>query len=202
MKMPFFASFIIFIVWLSYELSKNRRIAEKERISFWNKEAKANGTRRKPLDNLNYITIPFDSLPMDIMSEDDTIREYQQIISSLADSPIVNFTGISNTDLKLKYGAPNIELLIRYDQNYTTLACTLQKWANRLYESGYITEALRLLEFAISTDTDVSGTYRLLATIYSASGETEKMEELKKRAENLNSGSKNIIVRILQEFCP
>lgn len=202
MKMPFFASFIIFIVWLSYELSKNRRNAEKERISFWKKEAKANGTRRKPLDNLNYITIPFDSLPMDLMSEDDTIREYQQIIHSLADSPIVNFTGISNTDLKLKYGAPNIDLLMRYDQNYTTLACTLQKWANRLYESGYITEALRLLEFAISTDTDVSGTYRLLATIYSASGETEKIEELKNRAENLNSGSKNIIVRILQEFCP
>lgn len=202
MKMPFFASFIIFIVWLTYELSKGRRQAEKERNSFWEKEAEANRTRRKSLDHLNYITIPLDSLPMDIMSEDETIKEYQQIIHSLADSPIVNFTGFTNTDLKLEYGAPNIELLTRYDQNYTTLVCTLQKWAQRLYESGYITEATRLMEFAISIDTDVSGTYRLLATIYSTGGEKEKIEELKNRAENLKSGSKNIIVRILQEFCP
>lgn len=202
MKMPFFASFIIFIIWLAYKLSKNRRHTEKERNDFWEKEAEANRTRRKSLDNLNYITIPLDSLPMDIMKEDDTVADYQQIIHSLADSLVVNFTGFSNTELKLFYGAPNIDLLTRYDQNYTTLACTLQKWADKLYQSGYVAEAVRIMEFAISTDTDVSGTYRLLADIYSAGGETEKIQALKNRAENLKSGSKKIIVRILQEFCP
>ena len=201
MKMPFFASFIIFIVWLTYELSKSRRTAEKERNAFWEKEAQANRTRRKSLENLNYITIPFDSLPMDIMKEDAAVAQYQETLLSLADSPIVNFTGISNTDLKLTYGAPNIDLLTRYDQNYTTLVCILQKWAEKLYESGYITEAVRIMEFAVSTDTDVSGTYRLLASVYSAGGETEKMEALKERAEHLKSGSKSIIVRILQEAC-
>lgn len=200
MKMPFFASFIIFIVWLTYELSKSRRHAEKHKKTFWEKEAEANSTRRKSLDDLNYITIPFDSLPMDVMKEDGKVAEYHQTLRSLTDSPIVNFTGISNTDLKLRYGAPNIDLLMRYDQNYTTLACTLQKWAETLYNAGYITEARRILEFAVSTDTDVSGCYRLLASIYSSEGNTAGISELKDRAGNLQSGTKNIIVRILQEF--
>lgn len=200
MKMPFFASFIIFIVWLTYELAKSRRRTEKKEASYWEKEAKANSTRRQPLDNLNYITIPFAELPTDTLADQEEIQECLKTLHSLSDSPIVNFTGISNTDLKLQYGAPNIELLMRYDQNYTTLACTLQKWAEKLYNAGYISEAKRILEFAISTDTDVSNSYRILASIYHSEGNTEKIAELKQQAENLKSGSRSIIVRILQEF--
>lgn len=199
MKMPFFASFIIFIIWLTYELHKTRRHSEAKENIFWEKEAEANRTRRKPLDNLNYITIPFDTLPMHIMEEDEKITEYHQLLRSLSDSPIVNFTGYSNTDLKLEYGAPNIDLLIRYDQSYTLLASTLQKWAEMLYNAGYITEARTVLEFAMSTDTDVSSSYRLLASIYSDEGQPEKIDGLLQQAQKLRSGSKSIIVRILKE---
>lgn len=202
MKMPFFASFIIFIVWLTYELSKSRRHAEKKKASYWEKEAQANNTRRKSLDDLNYITIPFEKLPMGVLTEREDIQECIQTLHTLAASPIVNFTGITNTDLKLQYGAPNIDLLMRYDQNYTTLACTLQKWAEKLYNAGYITETKRILEFALSTDTDVSNSYRLLASIYASEGNTEGIAALKDKAQNLKSGTRNIIVRILQEFDP
>ena len=65
MKMPFFASFIIFLIWLSYEISKSRRIGEKAQDAYWERENAANNTRRKSLDNLRYIVIPFDSLPME-----------------------------------------------------------------------------------------------------------------------------------------
>lgn len=200
MKMPFFASFIIFIVWLSYELAKNRRKSEKKEISYWEKENMANSTRRKSLDDLNYITIPFDALPLDTLSDSEEIQEYIDTLHSLAEAPIVNFTGITNTDLKLQYGAPNIDLLMRYDQSYTTLACTLQKWADKLYQAGYTTEAKCILEFAISTDTDVSSTYRLLASIYASEGSYDKIAALKDKAQNLKSGSRIIIARILQEY--
>lgn len=200
MKMPFFASLIIFVIWLSYELSKRRRRDRKMDEDFWTKEAEANNTRRKPLDDLEYITIPFDSLPMHIMENDDTVKECHQILHSLSDSPIVNFTGLTNTDLKLKYGAPNITLLTRYDQSYTALASTLQKWADTLYKSGYVKETVDILEFAISTNTDVSGSYRLLASIYSSQGQSEKIANLMDTAESLQSSSRNIIVRILKEY--
>lgn len=202
MKMPFFASLIIFIIWLTYMLSRTRRREEKSKDSFWEKETKANNTRRKSLDNLHYITIPFDELPMQILPEDEKIAEYHQILHSLSDSLIVNLSGITNTDLKLTYGAPNIDLLIQYDQNYTTLARTLQQWADYLYQSGYVSEARCILEYALSTDTDVSGTYRLLSSIYKKEGCPEKNAELLEQAQNIKSGSRDLIVRILQESDP
>ncbi len=202
MKMPFFASFIIFLIWLSYEISKSRRIGEKAQDAYWERENAANNTRRKPLDNLRYIVIPFDSLPMETLKEDEKIMEFHKTLHYLSESPIVNFTGFSNTDLKLEYGAPNIDLLARYDQSYTTLARTLQQWAEKLYQAGYVQEAKQILEFSISTDTDVSGSYRLLASIYSKEGETGKIKELEDRARHLKSASRNIIVRILQQFDP
>lgn len=200
MKIPFFASFIIFIIWFTYELHKTRRSAGQKENAFWEREAQANSSRRKPLDNLNYITIPFETLPMHIMAEDEMVAEYHQLLHTLSASPIVNFTGYTNTDLKLEYGAPNIELLMRYDQSYTLLASTLQKWADKLYKAGYTQEVKAILEFALSTDTDVSGSYRLLASIYSDEGQPERIDDLLHRAENLRSASKNIIVRTLKEF--
>lgn len=199
MKLPFFASFIVFIVWLSYELSKHNRIdAEPERL-FWEKERLANNTRRQSLDELEYITIPFDNLPMNVLSEDQQIIDYQDTLKCISESPIVNFTGITNTDLKLQYGAPNIDLLTKYDQNYTTLVRTLQQWAAYLYDKGYSAEARTILEFAVSTRSDVSGSYKLLCTIYKEENTPEKIKELYPIAESINSVMKKTICRILQE---
>ena len=75
MKMPFFASFIIFIILVSYEISKSRKNSRKIRQTYWDRENAANSTRRKPLDNLNYITIPFDSLPMDTLKDKEYLEE-------------------------------------------------------------------------------------------------------------------------------
>lgn len=202
MRLPFLASFIIFIIWLTYELRKSRRKEEKLEKQFWAREREANNTRRKPLDGLSFISIPLNELPLETASDNPQIQEYTDILRTLSTKKIVNLTGYTNTDLKLMYGAPNITELTEYDQNYTLLARTLQQWATTLFELGYSTEAKTILEFAISTDTDVSGSYRLLVSIYHSNGEDEKIAALQERAKKLRSLSKNAIVRILQEFYP
>lgn len=199
MKFPVFASFIIFCVWLGYELHKRRNLDEKDNQSFWEKEAAANRTRRKPLDNLEYIHIPFDSFPMDILTQNPIVVECHEALRALSEAPIVNFTGISNTDLKLQYGAPNIDLLSRYDQSYTVLVRTLQKWGECLYQNGYAEAACQVLEFAVSTRTDISATYRLLSTIYLESNQSEKIAKLLPVAEGLNSSLSGHITDMLKE---
>ena len=84
---------------------------------------------------------------MELLQDNPRIEDYRQIILSLKDQPIVNFTGLTNTELKLQYGAPNITLLTTYDQNYTLLVRTLQQWAQALYDGGFSKEACQLLEF-------------------------------------------------------
>lgn len=133
MKLPFFASFIVFLIVVSYQISKSRRYTEKMENSFWERELKANNTRRKSLEHLNYITIPFETLPMSVMTDDESVLEYQQTLRSLAGSPIVNFTGISNTDLKLQYGAPNIDLLMRGTTKTTQLLPALYSVGRKNY---------------------------------------------------------------------
>lgn len=194
------ASTLILAAFIAIASSRNQRAAAAIEQEFWRRERAANNTRRKPLDDLPYIKLPMEIFPMELLQDIPRIEDCQQIILSLKDQPIVNFTGLSNTDLKLRYGAPNITRLTTYDQNYTLLARTLQQWAQILYDNCFSAEACQLLEFAVSTGTDVSATYRLLCQIYQENGTPEKIKALYPVAESLNSAMQKPIVRILQEF--
>lgn len=202
MKLPFFASFIVFCLWLTYQLKRQRKNEANLTESYWAREAAANNTRKQPLDDVEYITIPFEFLPMNIMKDDSGVSECHKILVTLGEQKIVNLTGLSNTDLKLRYGVANLNFLSECDQRYTVLVRTLQKWATLLYEKGYSEETKAILEFAVSTKTDVSSTYALLAEIYKKSGQSAKIESLFQIAEGLNSAMKPTIVRILKESCP
>lgn len=192
------ASLIILCLLIAYENKKHGK-QEKDQIdAFWERERQSNNVRRKPLDDLEYISIPFDDLPFDILTEDEKVAECHQQLRTLGEFKIVNFTGISNTDLKLQYGTANISLLSEYDQNFTILARTLQTWARLLYDRGFEAEARLVLEFAISIKTDVSKSYYLLAHIYQRQGEVSKIDHLIQTAETLNSVLSSTIVRTLQ----
>ncbi len=199
MNLLLFAS--TFALGLAIALASKRNIKNKEEIEreFWERERVANNTRRQPLDDLAYIKLPMDIFPMELLPDVPRVEEYRQTILSLSELPIVNFTGFTNTDLKLRYGAPNINLLTAYDQSYTLLVRTLQQWAQALYDGGYPKEACQLLEFSVSTGTDVSATYRLLCKIYQEQGTPEKIADLYPIAETLNSANQKLIVGILQE---
>ncbi|MBO5292036.1 MAG: hypothetical protein J6B10_02520 [Lachnospiraceae bacterium] len=194
------ASLILFIFWMQFMLSKRQRDSSTQELSFWEKEAKANSTRRKPLDTLDYIIIPTKELPMYILEENEEIQSILSTMEALTQKKIVNLTGISNTDLKLQYGAPNLPLLMEYDQNYTLLARTLQKWASVLYEAQYTKEAQTVLEFAMTTKTDVTASYILLARIYQKTGYPSRIDELKTLAATLRSASKTLILKKLEEI--
>lgn len=202
MKFPFFASFIIFIIWLAYEMRKADKTYQKNDASFWEREALSNNTRRKSLDFLNYITIPWETLPVHTMEDDDTVISCLDILRRLQNEKIVNFTGISNTDLKMEYGAANLNLLTEYDQNFTELVTTLQTWAKTLYDAGYMSEAAAVLEFAVRIHSDISACYYLLARIYDSMAQPERILWLIETASELNSLSGNIIVHTLQESYP
>lgn len=199
MKLPFFASFIVFCIWLGYEIHKHRNLEAKSYDDFWQKENQANSTRKKPLDDLAYISIPLDTFPFSLFPENEQVAEYQQIIRELSTVSIVNLTGISNTDLKLRYGAANIDVLSLYDQRYTTLVRVLQDWAFFLYQSRYPTEAKVLLEFAVRTCTDIYASYELLIKIYEEGQEASQITKLLPYAQQIHSISQKRILALLEE---
>lgn len=196
------ASVITFAAIIALNVKKQKKLLHNQEQSFWARERAANSVRKKPLDNLNYIHVPLDKLPWEALAEDSKVAEYQTLVKDLSELPIVNLTGYTNTDLKLEYGTANITVLTEYDQSYTVLVRTLQQWADILLEANYVSEAKDLMEFAISTGTDISRTYYKLADIYASRGEFSQVEQLITQAENLRSSTKNIIVRTLRESYP
>ena len=200
MKYPFLASFIVFCLVLMNIIRKSRNKEAAAYNNFMEEEARANSTRRQPLDDLNYITIDFNTLPMDILSDDEKVIEYHETLKTLSDKPIVNLTGLTNTELKLKYGAPNIDLLSSYDNTYTILARTLNDWGKYAFDQGYTAEAQTILEFAMETGTDVSESFLTLAQIYHDAGQNDKIKELTEKASQINSLLSKSLVQKLENF--
>lgn len=214
MKYYILASVILFGFLIHRANRLNRKEHDRDEKTFWEKENAANNVRRKSLDGLSYITLPKELLDLieatlafinskkekDSDEEDfHSISECMNSLKDLADRKIVNFTGISNTDLKLEYGTANITVLTEYDQNYTLLARSLNQWGSFLKENDKIQDAKSVFEFAISTGTDISNTFYELAEIYAKDLEFSKIEHLSEIAEELPSANRMAIVRHLQE---
>lgn len=198
MKAPFFASFIVFCIWLSYELHKVRKLEKKQEENFWEKERVANLTRKKNLQDLNYVSLPSWLLSMDF-SEASSVRD---TLLSLSDKSIVNFNGISNTELKLMYGASNLTALSEYDSNFSLLIKTLQEAAVFLVSCHRYEDAKQVLEFALSIHSDISASFYLLADLYQELHILDKNEELALTAEALNTPMGTVIARTLRKSGP
>ena len=202
MTFGIFASFLVFCAWLAYEISKHKKKQNDALESFWDKERMANASRRKSLDQLHYIRVPWDQLPTTILTDLEAVSTSIASIRALDQLKILNLTGISNTELKLQYGAANLSSLTEYDYNYTLLVRSLQKWGEALLQNNFSREAKSVFEFAIETNTDVSATYKQLAQIYLSLGEPHKIDLLMERAQSLNSMMKTSIIHSLQEIYP
>ena len=191
---------VVLIVFGLIGVLRSRAIRrEKSGIDdFWKREEQSNSIRKQDISQLEYITIPLENLPMEA-SNDTKVTEYQNVVRDMAEYDILNLTGISNTDLKLQYGAANLEVLSMADWRFTTLARTLANWGTRLYELGDIEGATKVLEFGIDCRSDVKATYSTLAKIYKDS-RPEDINHLINVAESLNSLTKNSIISELKEI--
>lgn len=199
MKIPILLGIaIIFAVWLQYEIHKTKKLANKGHDEFWKTENEANLARRSDISNLDYITIPLEKLPMSDY-EDATINSYRDIILTLSEKKILNLTGLTNTEVKLKYGAPNFSLLSEYDNNYTTLVSMLHKWGERLYSHGFVTDAVSVLEFAVTCHSDVSKSYKLLANIYKDQKSPDKIDDLIHSLSSVKLLRKDVLIEELDK---
>lgn len=200
MKIPIlFTLVVVAILWIQYAINKSNHINRKNSAVFWDKENKANTTRKVDISNLNYITIATDKLPME-KNQDPAINECHNTIIELSSKKILNLTGVSNTELKLKYGVANLNSLSDFDNNYTILVRTLQKWAQLLYDRERLLEAAQVLEYAMSINTDIVKTYRLLSQIYIEQNTSYKIDNIIKHLSNSNIMNKKQVIQELQKL--
>jgi tetratricopeptide (TPR) repeat protein len=200
MFMPVLASCFILVIAIAIAGRKGENSIKEKLEQFQERERAANEVRKQPIDDLEYLVIPeeFFGYPSDESSHDAS--EARHILENLKSEKIVNLTGISNTDLKLRYGVANLPDLMRFDTNYTSLVRALQMYAVYLSDSGYETEAIKLLEYAVESRSDVSASYKLLGELYVKSGQKDKLKALIGKAQELDSPMSKGIIRKLEEL--
>lgn len=191
---PFLAIFITFCLVLTYYIRKSDASQQKVEDEFWEKERLANTVRKQDISKLDYITIPFEKIPQKL----DTLTEKK--LFALTDKPMLNLTGISNTDLKLQYGTANITILSEYDANFIEFVSLLPEYANELIEAGFEDTAVLLLEFAIDCNADSRKIYSQLMNLYLTNQQSEKIDMLWKASENLPELTKKAVQKDLSSM--
>ena len=189
----------IFIAVVSYKRFKANRENQNAEERFWQRERDANNTRKQDISQLDYVDFSGVTLPF-AQFEDTLLKECEQQVLNLMDKKALNLTGISNTDLKMIYGAANLPLLTQYDQNFTLLVRTLNTWGKRLQELSHSREAICVLAFAVSIGSDIKATWNLLAELYAANDDLSRIEDLKASAAKLNSLMKEPILSMLDSY--
>lgn len=199
-----FICFIVFIFWFRVKSKQADNKTNNPKEEFIRREHEANLSRKKDISGLNYLAVPETALPFTAADTEEEAR-LQNETKDVLSRKILNLSGITNTELKLEYGAANLDILSEYDQNFSQLLRCLDKWGNFLYSQKHdIKCAKQVLEYSVSIGSDITGTYTTLASIYLEEDEPGKVQSLIDRAENSNFFMKDSIVlklkKLVQEF--
>ncbi len=193
MKFPILGLFLLLIFITAYFRRKGTAMQKEAEDLFWEREHEANLVRRKSLDDLPYISIPYEKFPIGI-SDDEELIAFEKKLQALSDAKIVNFKNQSNTDLKMQFGPANLPSLSEFDENFARLASIIVPYSNRLIQLGFEDEAIPVLEFGIECESDVSSNYTTLAKIYKKKNEIQKLDALTNAASQLDSIMKQSIL--------
>lgn len=168
---------LCFCIVLKYKLRTIESKEQQQTEDFIRLERKASLPIKRDMSDLTFLSIPIEKLPF---KEDAPMKaaSYQNTIKELSTEKICNLSGLSNTDLKLKYGAGNLNELMEYDQNYTLLIRTLADWGTWLYENQFTKDAQIVLEYAKACNSDIRKNYATLAKIYKSQEQYDKIYDL------------------------
>ena len=208
MKLFVFATPLIIALLIALAIKKSDYKKEQDAEEFFEKERKSNFVKKKPLDSLNYVKVPDKfyeysySKLIKANEHPEAIEKAVDQLMKLKDAKMVNFLGKTNTDLKLEYGTGNLEILMEYDQNFTSLITCLEEIgeAALTVDRAYAKE---VLEFSINIGSDISSTYKNLLNIYIEESSEDmlaaKKEKLIFMAKALNSPMGPSIVRYIEQ---
>ena len=152
--------FIFLIVIFRFYCHKHTAHQEQVIQDFWDKEQQANNVRKQDITGLEYVTLSADLIPGTLHTEEE------EILLSLIDKKMLDLTDYTNTDLKLKYGAANLDELSQCEQNYVTMIRQLPIYARQLFDAGYTDEAKKLLEFGLSLENNSGSIYNTFKELY------------------------------------
>jgi hypothetical protein len=193
---------ILTIVFIGTILFTLRRIYIKKKEdnieeSFWDRERSANMTPKTDITNLPYITIPLDKFPLE--STDSNDEKLLNDLKTLSEEKILNLNGLTNTDLKEKYGPSNLNTLNEIGENFNTLCTILIGLAENAVSREDYPTAEKYLEYGSGIRSDISKNYILLGKCYMEEKKYRKIQPLMEYVSSLNLPLEHSVMAALQD---
>jgi len=160
-------------------------------------ERRADATRKKSIDSLKFVRIDNNRLPLDAQCQVPAVAAARDRVLRLSDEKICDLSQYTNTELKLKYGAPNLPELIKYDENFNRLTLALQQWGCELVSLSAYGAAAAVLECAVNCGSQRSESYKQLARCYEETGQNHKLADLIAAAQALPNEAGDRIIKAL-----
>lgn len=154
--------FIFIFLIIVFRFYSNKHTAKQEQVidDFWAKEREANTTRKQNIEGLDYISLPTELIPNSLHTEEETK------LLALTSEKMIDLTEYTNTDLKLKFGASNLEELSQYEQNYVSMIRLIPDYSRQLYDAGLTEEAKKLLEYGMALENNSGSIYNTFNELY------------------------------------
>lgn len=193
----FMFCFCVFAAWLSARQHKIQNQEDKTSEDFWERERRANATRKKDISQLPLLKVQDTEIP-DISSDDEAISLYIGLLRENIKQPMIDLSSYSNTDLKLAYGVGNFKTLSDYDENYHGFLQNLENLALAYRKKELYEPAAQSYELALACGSVRAADFTDLAQMYKTLGETEKIKALIAQTEAGSHPHKSSIVAELR----
>jgi len=201
----FFIIFVILIFIFQHHLRKNNKIENKAKDEFWQKEHKSLVVRKKVLSKEDYIVPDITnlalSIPQDMEPSDELqLKQLVKKIKDLSTHDMMNFSDLSNTELRLKFGTANQSIITNNEYSYNNFLKALASYASLMNDYNLVDESLLALEQCISLGSDYSEHFSHLGQLYLDKHMQAEFNALKDTANTLISLNKKGILEKLKSL--
>ena len=202
-----FLWFVLAILIFRHHLRKNTKAQDEASRAFWKKEEASLVVRKKALEPEEYIhpTLTTDDLKGEAyynkLGKTQLLR-HEVYLHEILQLDMVNFSHMTNTDLRINFGTAMLTIIEKNENNYTAYITTLYKLAKGVYEAGDLNYACKLLEEGVGVGTDNRQHILLLAEIYLKLDNREAFDNLYSVAESNQSLTKKALLESLDEMIP
>jgi len=196
---------LITIVVIQIRLQKSTRLDQASKEEFWEKEQQSLVVRKKAFHAEDFIQVPEDGLELRKPSKLDQGDQlyYSQLIQTnrqLEQEDMMNFSHLSNTDLRIRYGTANQTIVAENEANYNNYLNNLAKLADIYKKYDDDSQAIAILERCIAMNSDTSKHYLALGELYHGNHMNHKLLPLIDLVEKSDLRLKKGLLESLRSF--
>ncbi|MDR2899784.1 MAG: hypothetical protein LBU94_05680 [Clostridiales bacterium] len=176
----------------------------KNKQAFLDAEHSANFARKRDIPDELFCRVNTDMLTW--ISYPDT-TEYSRLNSLLqkavkkSQNPMMHLDPPKkNIDLKLEFGAVNLEKIIIYEEHYEQYIRALSDLAQELFNLNLKKDAESVLLEAINLRSPIFKPYQLITDIYLSENDKTKLMDIKKRIGNENIISDETLINKVSDY--